>query len=103
MVDSYTKPSVSTLKEIKIFKSFTESELSRLISLGSSASYEAHANIIIEGELSWGLYIILNGLVGIIKTNKLTGTSFDVGQLRSGSFFGEMSLIDEDPRSATVR
>lgn len=103
MVNASNKLSSEVLKEIKLFKSFSEEELNQLIPLGSIASYEPHTNIIIEGELSWGLYIILEGFVGIFKTNKLTGHSYDVGQLKTGNFFGEMSLIDENPRSATVR
>lgn len=97
------KPSAALLKEVKLLKSFTDTELERLFALGSSATHEPYTNIIIEGELSWGLYLILDGMVGVLKTNKLTGTTYDVGQLRTGSFFGEMSLVDEDPRSATVR
>lgn len=97
------KPTVKTLKEVKLFQPFAESELSSLIQLGLCSSFEAYTNIIIEGELSWGLYIILEGTVGIFKTNKLSGNLYDVGQLNAGSFFGEMSLIDEGPRSATVR
>jgi CRP-like cAMP-binding protein len=103
MVTSNVKPSVSLLKEIKLLQSFSEAELQQLIASGSGASYEPHTNIVIEGELSWGLYLIVDGIVGIFKTNKLTGSLYDVGQLRAGSFFGEMSLIDENPRSATVR
>jgi CRP/FNR family cyclic AMP-dependent transcriptional regulator len=103
MVASSIKPSVSILKDIKLLKSFSDQELQQLIQSGSAASYEAHSNVVIEGELSWGLYILLDGMVGIFKTNKLTGTSYDVGQLRAGSFFGEMSLIDDNPRSATVK
>ena len=97
------KPSVAMLREIQLLHPFTDQELAQLIQLGASATYEPHSNIIIEGELSWGLYLILGGTVGIYKTNKLTGENFDVGQLRYGSFFGEMSLVDENSRSATVR
>jgi CRP/FNR family transcriptional regulator, cyclic AMP receptor protein len=103
VIDARVKPTVPMLKEIRLLQSFTESELAQLIQIGNTAAYEAHANIIIEGEMSWGLYLIMEGVVGIYKTNKLTGENYDVGQLRRGSFFGEMSLVDENPRSATVR
>ena len=91
------------LKEIKLLQAFTEDELKQLIQVGATATYESHANIVIEGEMSWGLYLMIDGVVGIFKTNKLTGENYDVGQLRHGNFFGEMSLVDENPRSATVR
>ncbi len=101
--DATTKPSLGMLKEVRLLQTLNDSELKSLVELGTTASFEAHANIVIEGEMSWGLYLILEGVVGIYKTNKLTGENYDVGQLRRGSFFGEMSLVDENPRSATVR
>jgi CRP-like cAMP-binding protein len=103
MVNPNVKPSAALLKEVKLLQTFTDQELAQLVQLGSGLQYEAHSNIIIEGELSWGLYLILDGAVGIFKTNKLTGESYDVGQLRKGSFFGEMSLVDNNARSATVK
>lgn len=103
MVNPNVKPSVPMLREVKLLRPFTDAELGQLIMAGAGATYEPHANIIIEGEMSWGLYVILEGIVGILKTNKLTGEAYDVGQLRQGSFFGEMSLVDENTRSATVK
>lgn len=102
-IDSSIRPTVTMLKEIKLLQPFKENELEWLLQIGVGASFEGHTNIIIEGELSWGLYLLLEGLVGIYKNNKLTDELYDVGQLRKGSFFGEMSLIDDNARSATVR
>lgn len=100
------RPAIALLREVKLLRPFTDAELTAIAQLGQGVAYEAHSNIVIEGEIApdgGGLFLILNGSVGIFKTNKFTGESYDVGQLRRGSFFGEMSLIDNNPRSATVK
>lgn len=97
------KASISMLREIRLLQPLNDSELAQVLQLGKWIRFEPHTNIVIEGELSWGLYLIMEGMVGIFKTNKLTGENYDIGQLRKGNFFGEMSLIDNNPRSATVK
>lgn len=103
MVTDLLSNPASLLKEIKILANFSDQDLVRIAELGTILQFEPHSNIVIEGELTWGVYLILEGQVGILKSNKLTGDVYDIGQLRKGSFFGEMSLIDDNPRSATVR
>ena len=105
MVEPQVNPKLllSLLRDVKLLKTFHDQELIQLMKLGTTLVFESHANIIIEGEPSWGLYLLLDGVVGVFKTNTLTGDTFDIGQLRKGSCFGEMSLVDENTRSATVK
>lgn len=91
------------LKEIKLFDVFRPEEIAELSQLGEHKKAEPFANVVIEGEQTWGLYIVLEGQVGVYKSGQLSPNVFDIGQIGKGGFFGEMSLVDSNPRSATVR
>ncbi|MEK8023510.1 MAG: DUF2225 domain-containing protein [Candidatus Hydrogenedentota bacterium] len=66
--------------------------------------YEQGAAIITEGEESSDLFLIIEGKVHVVKTYfKLAESSSKlIAVLARGAFFGEMSLLDSSPRSATV-
>ena len=78
MVDLKGKPDVPMLRDVKLLQIFADQELMELLTMGKLLQYEAHANIVIEGEMTWGLYLIMDGQIGIIKTNKLTGDTYDI-------------------------
>lgn len=90
------------LKEISIFKHFTEKGLIELYQSGEIKAFNAHANVIIEGEASRGVYIILHGALSVHKNDLSTGAMFRIAYLEEGTTLGEMSLFDSAPRSATV-
>jgi CRP-like cAMP-binding protein len=94
---------VDLLKEIKLFSCFDPSELKALADIGTQATFDAFANIVIEGEMSWSLFVVMDGKVGVYKSGQLSGNAYDIGEIGKGGFFGEMSLVDDKPRSATVR
>src|SRR5947209_1293108 len=91
------------IREVPLLQAFNDVEVLQLLSLGEGKRVEVHTNIIVEAELTWGLYIILEGQVGIYKTNAVSGQTHDIAYLREGEYFGEMSLIDESARSASAR
>jgi CRP-like cAMP-binding protein len=54
-----------------------------------------------EGDAANGMYVIQSGKVEVIK--KTTVGVVTLSTLNAGDFFGEMSLFDHQPRSATVK
>jgi len=91
------------LRRVALLHCFTDEELQSLTKLGKVSDFEPYSNIIIEGELTWGIYFLMDGLVEVVRSNNLDGVNYQVAQLVPGAFFGELSLIDSNPRSATVR
>jgi CRP-like cAMP-binding protein len=90
------------LQTINILKRFTKEELKSLYSKGEVRSFKAQTYIIIEGEDSRGLFIILKGVVSVYKADATTGTMHRIAYLEEGKHFGELSLFDDSPRTATV-
>jgi len=91
------------LKKLAIFAGFSHSELERIYSLGEVRLYRVSSNLLIEGEASVGMYLILEGQVAIYKAGKTgAGEGHLLTTLGPGSCLGEMSFIDNKPRSATV-
>jgi len=64
--------------------------------LGEIESYNPGEAIVVEGSLGDALFLILSGQVAVHRGPQTFAT------LQSGEFFGEMSLVEPAPRSASV-
>jgi CRP-like cAMP-binding protein len=62
--------------------------------------FEAGAQIFAEGERGHEAYVVEYGRVAIFKTVK--GQRVDLGSVIQGGIFGEMALIDDQPRMASA-
>jgi CRP-like cAMP-binding protein len=60
-------------------------------------------DIITQGDTDDRLYAICEGRFGIYRTNDTGDKSFQVAELDEGQLFGEMAVLDHEPRSASVR
>ena len=92
----------SKLGEIGIFRRFNALELKKLYSYGQFAVLRPQSHAVIEGEPTRGLYVILDGTVSVYKTDPTNNSLARLAVLESGAYFGELSLFDSAPRSATV-
>jgi CRP/FNR family transcriptional regulator/CRP/FNR family cyclic AMP-dependent transcriptional regulator len=84
------------LQRVPLFSGFSESELRRVADL--SRIVEAPVGTVITqiGEAGDSFFVIIDGKVSV-RTPVAAGR-----QLQPGDFFGEMSLLDGEPRSATI-
>lgn len=89
------------LAGISIFAEFKREDLQRLAKKSRYCSYEMGDVIIREGDRDGCLYILINGKVDIIKSFR-TQKAKRLRTLAAPCYFGEMALIDEMIRSATV-
>src|SRR5438552_3003398 len=90
------------LANVWLFSGMSKESLDKLATFTFTKSYKQGDVIIEEGRTGNGLYVITSGQVEVVK-GATTGTTKRLATLATGDFFGEMSLLDEWPRSATVR
>ena len=77
-------------------------ELRRLAELAEALAFDVEQAVFQEGDEGHSLYIVLSGCVRISKQIPGVGEEA-LAMLERGGFFGEMSLIDGSPRSATAK
>jgi len=89
------------LKQVPIFSDLKPRELIEVEKIVHRRSYKKNETIIHAGDPGLGMYIIIKGSVEIIEEDEKAGKR-SLANLSDGSFFGDMALLDEDPRSASA-
>ena len=89
------------LKEIPVFKDLNRLERGLLCRILHKREYSENELIFNEAEAGNGMYIIFQGQVDIFGTNE-KDNEVHLATLSNKQFFGELSLIDGAPRSATA-
>ncbi len=84
------------IAKVSLFSNLSQKQLKSIAKSGTERGFDSGHVIIKEGEKGVGFYLILDGKVEVRKKGKILST------LSAGEFFGEMGLIDDQPRSADV-
>jgi CRP/FNR family cyclic AMP-dependent transcriptional regulator len=96
-----TTVSTAVLKNVPMFASFTDEPLRLLAAVVTRKSATRGTTIIGAGDPTESLYIVISGRLKVMMTDT-EGKEVILSILGSGEFFGEMGLIDDSPRSASV-
>jgi len=88
------------LRNTDLFSELNLQEIKLVFNIATSVEYEPNKVIIDEGVDGEGLFIIRKGKVYVEK--EINGEKKKLVILGSGSYFGEMSLIEDTPTSASI-
>ena len=101
------------IESLPFFKKFSASEKVKLVNTsGIFEKFKKDEVIILEGELSAAVYVILSGTIKIQKKSKVDvkenhislqePENISIAELKAGSIFGEISLISHRPRNTSA-
>lgn len=88
------------ITRFEIFESLTPLEASIVERIAYRRSFKPGERIVNEGDAAVGLYLLQSGEVKIFKTIK--NRQIELATMQEGSFFGELTLLKERKRSATI-
>ncbi len=89
------------LAQVPLFQGLTRRELQVLAANSREREYPVGATLLRQGETGVGLFIITAGAVHVSQ-DAPDGAKRDLGDFGRGAALGEMSLLDDMPRTATV-
>lgn len=90
------------LRRVPLFSALTASQSASITDAIVKKRFKRSEMIVEQGKKSDALYIILTGRARVMSTDG-RGREVILATLQPGDYIGEMSLIDDEPHSATVR
>jgi serine/threonine protein phosphatase PrpC/CRP-like cAMP-binding protein len=88
---------LAAVRAMALFRHLTYKEQMSVLALGQTAEFEAGDEIVVQGEAGEELFVVLRGQVAV------ESGGVELARVPEGGHFGEMGLVDNAPRSATVR
>lgn len=95
-----TRQLLKSLANVEYFRSLPAEEVIRLMPDVETVSFEAGTTMFTEGDEGDGLYVIAEGVVRVERGAE--GAQSEIATIEQGDVVGEMSLVTDNPRSATA-
>jgi len=94
---------IRLLSQVQLFDDFHQNDLLEMLNILEKVTFPAEKFIFHEGDFNEeSLYILISGEV-LVMNGVATKNPVEVAKLSPGESFGEMALIDNKPRSASIR
>ena len=90
------KQVIALLKSTPVFANTSEKSLESMIKSAVEKTVSPGEKVVQQGQGGVGFYLILEGKAEVIKDGK------KLAELEAGNFFGELGVIDGQPRTADV-
>ena len=91
-----------SLARVDLFRGLDKKDLRILAASCQERKYSAGSTLIKQGDTGVGLYVLTNGKVRVTRVNNPDKLEEELDIAGAGSVLGEMALLDDLPRSATV-
>lgn len=85
------------IQQIDFFSQLSEEKLEIVLNAFEAKNFQKNDLIMNQGDVGDGMYVIIFGEVDVIRDNKV------IAQLKNEDFFGELALVANEPRSATIK
>ena len=89
-----------TFGAVPLLERLGKRQRARLAQRATTRAYPAGAVIVRQGDTAMSFYVVMSGAVRVERQS--AAGPVEVGGVGAGGFFGELGLIDDVPRSATV-
>jgi CRP-like cAMP-binding protein len=87
----------SALGSVPLFQGISEESMARLAAVTGEVDFEPGQFIVLQGQVGTGLFVIIEGSAKVVR-----GTD-ELALLGPNDFFGELAVIDQQPRNASVQ
>jgi CRP-like cAMP-binding protein len=91
---------VELIRQIPLFRDLVDEDIQKLAEVATEESFTASSQIFAEGTKGDALFVVKYGTVQVLKRGR--DGKEEVSRMGPGQHFGEMAIIDDDTRSATV-